>query len=97
MRVPKPFPGRSLTTSAFWERFNALPKADQLQARDAHRLWLSDPRMPGLRYKKVHAGRPIYSVRVNIKIRAVGILTGDDIVWFWIGPHDEYESLLKGI
>lgn len=97
MRVPKPFPGRSLTTSAFWGRFNSLPKPDQLQAHEAHRCWLSDPRMPGLRYKKVHAGRPIYSVRVNINVRAVGIMSGHDIVWFWIGSHDAYEALLKSL
>ena len=95
MRIPKPFPGRSLTTRAFWERFEALPKPDQQQARDAHRQWLLDPLLPGLRFKKVHSRRPIYSVRANINVRAVGIMTEGDIVWFWIGPHDEYEALLK--
>lgn len=96
MRKPRPFPGRSLTTSSFWESFDRLSATDQRQAREAHRLWLLDPRMPGLRFKKVHR-RPIYSVRVNINVRAVGVLSGDDMVWFWIGPHDEYESLLKSI
>ena len=50
--------------------------------------------MPGLRFKKVHT-RPVYSVRVNVNVRAVGILSGNDMIWFWIGPHDEYEALLK--
>jgi len=21
----------------------------------------------------------------------------DEVVWFWIGPHDEYEKLLKAL
>jgi len=95
MRVPRPFAGRSLTTSAFWEGFSKLSNSDKTQARDAHRQWLANPRQPGLRFKKVHTRRPIYSVRVNIDVRAVGIMDGDDMVWFWIGPHDEYEALLK--
>ena len=95
MRSPRPFPGRSLTTRAFWECFGNLSNEDKDQARDAHRLWLENPRLPGLRFKKVHARRPIYSVRVNLSNRAVGILDGDDMVWFWIGPHDDYEALFK--
>jgi hypothetical protein len=33
-------------------------------------------------------------VRVNQSYRALGVRTGDEIVWFWIGDHDEYERLL---
>ena len=95
MKSPRPFGGRSLTTSAFWDRFNALSLDDQRQAREAHGIWLENPRQPGLRFKKVHSARPIYSARVGLDIRAVGIMAGDDIIWFWIGPHDEYEELLK--
>lgn len=95
MRLPKPFPGRSLTTRAFWDCFGSLSNQDKEQAREAHRQWLAYPRLPGLRFKKVHARRPIFSVRVNLSVRAVGILNGEDMIWFWIGPHDEYEALLK--
>jgi hypothetical protein len=41
--------------------------------------------------------RPVYSVRVSIDYRALGVMDGDDIVWFWIGPHHEYDQLLKRI
>jgi hypothetical protein len=27
--------------------------------------------------------------------RALGLLKGDTVTWFWIGTHDEYERLLK--
>ena len=35
------------------------------------------------------AGRAILS--------ALGVLYEGDIIWFWIGPHDEYDRLLKRI
>lgn len=95
MMAPKPFPGRSLTTSAFWDCFSRLSDENKSRARDAHRLWLANPKLPSLRFKKVHTRRPIHSVRVDLDIRALGILDGDDMIWFWIGPHDEYEALLK--
>src|SRR5690606_21977791 len=39
----------------------------------------------GLRFKKVHASRPIYSVRVTRGYRALGILENETVTWFWIG------------
>jgi hypothetical protein len=40
---------------------------------------------------------PIYSTRVTIAYRAVGLLEGDKITWFWIGNHDDYDRLLKSL
>ena len=37
---------------------------------------------------------PIYSVRVTLGYRALGLLQKDEIVWFWIGSHAEYDRLL---
>jgi len=37
---------------------------------------------------------PIFSARVGLHYRAVGILEGNDIFWFWIGSHAEYDHLL---
>jgi hypothetical protein len=32
--------------------------------------------------------------RVGKGHRAVGILDGDEIVWFWIGSHKEYQRII---
>lgn len=77
------------------EKLDLLSVAERKQAREAHKLWLANPRQPGLRFKKVHKTRPIYSVRINLNVRAVGVMSGEDIIWFWIGQHDEYEGILK--
>jgi hypothetical protein len=34
-------------------------------------------------------------VRVGLGNRAVGILSDDTVVWFWIGSHAEYDRLIK--
>lgn len=39
--------------------------------------------------------QPIYSVRVDLEYRAVGVMDGEVIVWFWIGSHADYDELLK--
>jgi hypothetical protein len=69
----------------------------QEKSRASYRLWSTDPDQPSLRFKKVHATRPIYSVRIDLDWRAVGVLNGDTVVWFWIGPHAEYEKLLRSL
>jgi hypothetical protein len=71
-----------------------LPKPIQVKARAAYALWSDNPDHPSLRFKKVHPKLPIYSVRIDIDWRAVGILEGDTVVWFWIGSHPDYERLL---
>ncbi len=72
-----------------------LPRDVRRQAREAYRLFMQNPNHPGLRFKKVHDAEPIYSARINIDYRAVGVLDGNEIIWFWIGPHAEYDKLLS--
>ncbi len=38
---------------------------------------------------------PVYSVRVGIHYRALGVDRGDYLLWFWLGTHSEYERLLN--
>jgi len=66
----------------------------QTKAQRAYSLWAKDPAHPSLRFKKVHRSLPIYAVRIDLDWRAVGVLQEGTMVWFWIGPHAEYEKLL---
>ena len=84
----------SRTTRRFRELFAALPVQAQRQAREAYRLFRQNPAHPGLHFKQVHPDPPTYSARVGIGYRAVGVLDGDTVIWFWIGTHAEYDRLL---
>ena len=53
-----------------------------------------NPGHPSLHFKKVHDRDPIYSARVTLGYRAVGLLEDDEITWFWIGTHAGYDRLL---
>ncbi len=86
----------SRTTAGFRRLFAELPKSVQVQAREAYRMFLANPSHPGLRFKRVHPVLPIYSARISRNYRAVGTRSTDEIVWFWIGPHSEYEKILAG-
>jgi len=48
-------------------------------------------RHPSLHFKKV---KSYWVARVGEDYRAVGIEAEGTVVWFWIGPHDEYERML---
>jgi hypothetical protein len=79
----------SSTAPEFWQRFARLRPEIQERARKQYRLWLQNHNHPSLRFKKV--GR-FWSVRIDDGHRALGIEANGVIVWFFIGPHDEYES-----
>ncbi len=85
----------SRITRGFRELFAALPARVQKQARQSYRLFRENPAHPGLHFKQVHSEPPIYSARVGISYRALGVLHGDTITWFWIGSHADYDKLLK--
>ncbi len=85
----------SKTKESFRKRFEDLPGDVRLLARQAYRLWRQDPWHNSLRFKQVHQSKPFYSVRIGAHWRAVGVKTGNEMVWFWIGSHAEYDGLLK--
>lgn len=86
---------KSLTSSQFWERYRALPEQVQRRADRAYKLWEINPNAHGLFFKRVGKRQPIYSVRIGQDYRALGLHDGDTLLWFWIGPHDEYERMIE--
>jgi len=72
--------------------YRVLPESVR---RQAYALFQQSPRHPSLRFRQAHPTRPIFSTRVGRHDRAVGIRQGEDIFWFWIGSHAEYNHLLS--
>ena len=87
----------SHTTKRFRALFSSLPKHAQRQAREAYRLFRERPSHPGLRFKQVHSDPPVYSARVGIGYRSLGVVEEDAVIWFWIGTHAEYDKLLQNL
>ena len=85
----------SHTTARFRKAFAELPKQVQRQAKDVYKKFRQDPFYPSLRFKRIHSTKPIYSVRINVEYRAVGLQDENEMIWFWIGSHDDYAKLLS--
>ncbi len=80
---------KSRTTRSFRQLLRTLPPDVRARARRAYWLWRENPDLPGLRFKRVGAD---VSVRIGRDYRALGILSGDTVHWYWIGKHDEYDA-----
>lgn len=85
---------KSRATPRFWAAYRELPAEIRSLAQKAYRLFQENPGHPSLHFKKVHDRDPIYSARVTLGYRAVGLLEDDEITWFWIGTHAGYDRLL---
>ncbi|MBM4041794.1 MAG: hypothetical protein FJ290_25125 [Planctomycetes bacterium] len=88
---------KSHTTPRFRRAYERLHPTVQAHARRAFRVWVRDPFHPSLQFKHVHPTEPVYSVRIGIHWRAVGVREGDTVWWFWIGSHPEYETLIASL
>jgi hypothetical protein len=75
----------------------SLPENVRKSAREAFKLFSKNPYYPSLHFKRIHSTMPVFSVRISLNYRAAGVVDGDEIVWFWIGSHADYEKLLKNI
>ena len=87
---------RSRTNRDFRRRLRAQPAAVRQQAGVAYRAFQLNPFHSSLSFKAVAAWPGVYSARVGLKHRVLGRREEDDeIVWFWIGTHAEYDELLR--
>ena len=88
---------KSVTTSKFRACLEKLPDHIQVKARKSYRQWLENRFHPSLQFKQIHTTSPIFAVRISMGYRALGILEEDTMVWFWIGSHEEYNSMIKNL
>ncbi|HHB90546.1 MAG TPA: hypothetical protein ENK60_04490 [Anaerolineae bacterium] len=86
---------KSRTTRRFWKLYQSLPAEIRAAADRAYVLWMQNPYHPSLHFKRVDPVEPIYSIRITRSYRALGVMRGDVIVWFWIGTHGDYEQRLR--
>ncbi len=82
------------TTNRFWELFNNLPVSVQRISKKNFELLKINPTHPSLHFKRV--GK-FWSVRVGMNYRALAFKDKEDLIWVWIGTHDEYDKMIKGM
>lgn len=82
---------KSQTLPSFWAAYESLNKSIKIRARKAYKLWQQNPFHPSLHFKCIDRAEKIWSVRITLSYRALGIFEGDTVTWFWIGSHDDYE------
>jgi hypothetical protein len=75
----------------FWAAYRDLPEAIRTIADKNYQLLRENPRHPSLQLKRVGN---YWSVRVGLDYRALAAEAEDGFVWFWIGPHDEYNKII---
>lgn len=80
--------------------FDRLPDDIRDAAVVAFMRFREDPAAPSLRLHELkpnHRGKhiqPSWSVSITRQYRAVFFKDGDTNVWYWIGSHSEYNSLV---
>jgi hypothetical protein len=86
---------KSATLPSFWATYESLDEDAKRSARKAYLLWARNPFHPSLHFKCINREENVWSVRITRGYRALGVLEGDTITWFWIGTHDEYERFIS--
>jgi hypothetical protein len=86
---------KSHLTNDFIKCFLNLPERVKNLARKNYLVWKENPYHPSLNFKEIKSGTNIYSVRIGIGWRALGITKDDCIIWFWIGSHSDYDKLIQ--
>jgi hypothetical protein len=82
---------RHFASPAFWDCYRSLPESAKALADKAFASLKANPRHPSLQLKKT--GR-FWSARIGLRYRAVAVEVDNDLLWFWIGSHAEYDKLI---
>ena len=82
---------KSQALPSFWETHGQLPDSVKQAAKKAYLIWRESPFHPSLHFKCVNQEERIWSVRITLRYRALGIMEADTVTWFWIGDHTDYE------
>jgi mRNA-degrading endonuclease RelE of RelBE toxin-antitoxin system len=72
---------KSSVTKTFRKKLEELPVSVQEQAEKAYQLWREDPYHNSLQFKQVSQRQPIYSARVSLNYRVLGLLEPDDHIY----------------
>jgi len=80
------------TLPSFWKNYHKLEEGIRSRVKKSYKLWMDDPFHPSLRFKCINRSENIWSVRVTLGYRAIGVLDEDTVTWFWVGSHDKYEQ-----
>jgi hypothetical protein len=86
---------KSHLTTQFIKNFRVLPDRIKNLARKNYKFWRDNHYHPSLNYKEVKEGTDVYSVRIGIGWRAIGVIKNDNIIWFWIGSHADYNKIIE--
>lgn len=79
-----------------WKKlYRDLPLEIRQIAKKQYKIFKENPYHASLHFKRVHSNKPIFSARINTNYRTIGIIDENNIIWFWIGSHDDYERMLK--
>lgn len=84
-------------TTDFWLEYGTLPQEIRQRADKQFSLLKANPQHPSLQFKKLgeRHGQEIWAARVSLNYRALAIRRPGGYLWFWIGDHKTYESLIS--
>ena len=76
----------------FWRCYRGLPKDIQALADKSYALLKTNPGHPSLHFKKV---AQFWSARVGLHYRSLAVESAEELAWFWIGSHADYDKLVN--
>ena len=81
----------------FVRAYGRLPLSVQQRVKRAYALFRENPSHPSLEFKLIRsrAGHRLYSAKVDNNYRVLGVLADGQILWYWVGPHHEYDRLIS--
>jgi hypothetical protein len=84
-------------TVSFWKNYRLLAPQVQRRADKQFSYLKTDAQHPSLQFKKIgeREGDEIWSARVTLNYRALAVKRPYGFLWFWIGEHETYETLLS--
>ncbi len=83
---------KSFTHPDFWKCYDKLPEHIKNLADRKFEPFKEDSSHPSLEFSKKGS---VWTVNIGYHYRAIAFREGENIVCFWIGSHEDYNSLMN--
>ena len=80
------------TLPSFWKAYAGLPLEVQPLADKNYALLRENPAHPSLEFKRIGQ---LWSVRIGLHYRALGLNDETGVIWFWTGSSGEFDQILR--
>jgi hypothetical protein len=85
-------------TAAFNKIYQGMTSGERTAVEYAYTKYKTNPQSVDFEQKgRLKNGIPVFGAAITGNLRALALVVDETVHWYWLGPHDVYDRMLKSL